>query len=77
MELCGMEPDRRKRRDENTNFAAGVLAAVRAPVPFRGSAKVERFPRTIEKFVLREVWFISRVDWMKGTRREGHGLVRH
>lgn len=39
-------PADRKRRDENTDCRFCVPAAIRVLVPFRGSANVERVPRT-------------------------------
>jgi hypothetical protein len=47
-------PADRKRRDENSSARFCVPAAIRAPVPFRGSANVERVPRTFRNF-----WFVE------------------
>ena len=38
----------RKRRDEDAECHSIVSMAIRIPVPFHGSANLERFPRTSE-----------------------------
>ncbi len=41
----------RERRDENKESHSRVAMAIRVPAPFRGSAKMERFPRTFSECV--------------------------
>ncbi len=38
----------RKRRGEDAECHSYLVMAIRVPVPFRGSANVERFPRTFQ-----------------------------
>ena len=49
-------PADRKRRDENSTARFCVPAAIRVPIPFRGSANVERVPRTFGNLLLVEAF---------------------
>jgi len=57
-------PADRNRRDENSTDRFCVPAAIRVSIPFRGSANVERVPRTFGNLLLVEAFGAPLFVWV-------------